>query len=72
MDARPLQVAIVRARYNPYGGAERFVQRALAALAAAIRRAPSCLPVGKRHSVALHWSLDTPETKAACIAAFII
>lgn len=34
MDARPLQVAIVRARYNPYGGAERFVQRALAALAA--------------------------------------
>ena len=33
MDARPLQVAIVRARYNPYGGAERFVQRALAALA---------------------------------------
>ncbi|MFP5460505.1 MAG: glycosyltransferase family 4 protein [Gammaproteobacteria bacterium] len=33
MDARPRQVAIVRARYNPYGGAERFVQRALAALA---------------------------------------
>lgn len=27
-----LAVAIVRARYNPYGGAERFVQRALAAL----------------------------------------
>ena len=26
-------MAIVRARYNPYGGAERFVQRALAALA---------------------------------------
>ena len=29
----PLRVAIVRARYNPFGGAERFVQRALAALA---------------------------------------
>lgn len=29
-----LKVAIVRARYNPYGGAERFVQRALAALSA--------------------------------------
>ena len=27
-----LSIAIVRARYNPYGGAERFVQRALAAL----------------------------------------
>jgi len=27
-----LAVAIVRARYNPFGGAERFVQRALAAL----------------------------------------
>lgn len=32
--AAPLAVAIVRARYNPYGGAERFVQRALAALSA--------------------------------------
>lgn len=30
----PLEVAIVRARYNPFGGAERFVQRALAALSA--------------------------------------
>lgn len=30
----PLTVAIVRARYNPFGGAERFVQRALAALSA--------------------------------------
>lgn len=29
---RPLSIAIVRARYNPFGGAERFVQRALAAL----------------------------------------
>lgn len=27
-----LAVAIIRARYNPYGGAERFVQRALTAL----------------------------------------
>lgn len=33
-DASTLSVAIVRARYNPYGGAERFVQRALAALSA--------------------------------------
>jgi UDP-glucose:(heptosyl)LPS alpha-1,3-glucosyltransferase len=33
-DAPTLSVAIVRARYNPYGGAERFVQRALAALSA--------------------------------------
>ena len=32
--AARLEVAIVRARYNPFGGAERFVQRALAALAA--------------------------------------
>jgi len=29
-----LRIAIVRQRYNPYGGAERFVSRALAALAA--------------------------------------
>jgi UDP-glucose:(heptosyl)LPS alpha-1,3-glucosyltransferase len=29
---RPLSVAVIRARYNPHGGAERFVQRALAAL----------------------------------------
>ena len=33
-DSPSLSVAIVRARYNPYGGAERFVQRALAALSA--------------------------------------
>lgn len=32
--AARLEVAIVRARYNPFGGAERFVQRALGALAA--------------------------------------
>jgi len=32
--AASLEVAIVRARYNPFGGAERFVQRALAALSA--------------------------------------
>ena len=30
----PVSIAVVRARYNPYGGAERFVQRAFAALAA--------------------------------------
>lgn len=29
-----MNIAIVRQRYNPYGGAERFVERALAALAA--------------------------------------
>lgn len=29
-----MKLAIVRQRYNPYGGAERFVERALAALAA--------------------------------------
>lgn len=29
-----MRIAIVRQRYNPYGGAERFVSRALAALAA--------------------------------------
>lgn len=28
-----MKVAIIRQRYNPYGGAERFVERALAALA---------------------------------------
>ncbi|MBI2960018.1 MAG: glycosyltransferase family 4 protein [Betaproteobacteria bacterium] len=30
-----MKVAIIRQRYNPYGGAERFVSRALAALGAA-------------------------------------
>ena len=30
-----LSVAVVRARYNPYGGAERYTQRAMAALGAA-------------------------------------
>jgi UDP-glucose:(heptosyl)LPS alpha-1,3-glucosyltransferase len=33
--ARPLAIAIVRARYNPHGGAERYTQRALSALDAA-------------------------------------
>ena len=28
-----MKIAIIRQRYNPYGGAERFVERALAALA---------------------------------------
>src|SRR5574343_1825540 len=31
--ARPVKIAIVRQRYNPFGGAERFVERALGALA---------------------------------------
>lgn len=31
--ASGMKIAIVRQRYNPYGGAERFVERALAALA---------------------------------------
>ncbi len=30
--AHPLRLAIVRQRYNPYGGAERFIERALGAL----------------------------------------
>ena len=30
--AEPVRVAIVRQRYNPYGGAERFIERALPAL----------------------------------------
>jgi len=29
---RALRLAVVRQRYNPYGGAERFVSRALPAL----------------------------------------
>ncbi len=29
-----MKIALIRARYNPYGGAERFVARALRALAA--------------------------------------
>ncbi len=29
---RPLRIAVVRQRYNPFGGAERFVERALEAL----------------------------------------
>jgi UDP-glucose:(heptosyl)LPS alpha-1,3-glucosyltransferase len=29
-----LKIALIRQRYNPYGGAERFVERAMAALAA--------------------------------------
>ena len=28
-----MKIAIIRQRYNPYGGAERFVERALGALA---------------------------------------
>lgn len=32
-EKRPLRLAIVRQRYNPFGGAERFVERALRALA---------------------------------------
>ena len=28
-----MKIALVRQRYNPYGGAERFVERAMAALA---------------------------------------
>ena len=31
----PLSIAVVRARYNPFGGAERYTQRAMAALGAA-------------------------------------
>ncbi len=33
MTPKALKLAVVRQRYNPYGGAERFVERALAALA---------------------------------------
>lgn len=33
-DAKKLKIALVRGRYNPYGGAERFVARAMAALSA--------------------------------------
>jgi UDP-glucose:(heptosyl)LPS alpha-1,3-glucosyltransferase len=29
-----MKIALIRQRYNPYGGAERFVERAMAALAA--------------------------------------
>ncbi len=29
-----MKIALVRQRYNPYGGAERFVERAMKALAA--------------------------------------
>ena len=36
--ARALKLAIVRQRYNPFGGAERFVARALPALERARRR----------------------------------
>ena len=32
--SKPLRVAIVRQQYNPFGGAERFIQNAIAALAA--------------------------------------
>lgn len=28
-----MKIAIIRQRYNPFGGAERFVERALGALA---------------------------------------
>jgi UDP-glucose:(heptosyl)LPS alpha-1,3-glucosyltransferase len=30
----PLRIAVVRQKYNPFGGAERFIERALAALSA--------------------------------------
>jgi UDP-glucose:(heptosyl)LPS alpha-1,3-glucosyltransferase len=34
--ARPLRLAIIRQKYNPAGGAERFVSRAIAALAGSV------------------------------------
>ena len=33
MTRAPLRIALVRGRYNPFGGAERFVNNALSALA---------------------------------------
>ena len=50
----PVSIAIVRARYNPYGGAERFVQRAFAALAA---------QGAELTIVARDWPRSTRETK---------
>lgn len=34
MQVAPMKVALIRARYNPFGGAERFVENAMGALAA--------------------------------------
>ncbi len=50
-----LSIAIVRARYNPYGGAERFVQRALAALSSS----PVTLTV-----IARRWQRDARDGEA--------
>jgi UDP-glucose:(heptosyl)LPS alpha-1,3-glucosyltransferase len=36
MTAAPIKLAIIRQKYNPSGGAERFVSRAIAALAGAV------------------------------------
>lgn len=51
-ETRPLSVAIVRARYNPHGGAERYTQRALAALDAAGLELTL---------IARHWPADAGE-----------
>ncbi len=54
MSDGPISVAIVRARYNPFGGAERFVQRALAALG----------PHAELTVIARNWP-DAPQHGAA-------
>ncbi|MFT3805023.1 MAG: glycosyltransferase family 4 protein [Burkholderiaceae bacterium] len=51
-----LSIAIIRARYNPYGGAERFVQRALAALSGG----PIALTV-----IARRWRRDPRDGEAS-------
>ena len=50
-----MKIAIVRQRYNPYGGAERFVQRAFAALAA---------QAAELTIVARDWPKGTQETQS--------
>jgi UDP-glucose:(heptosyl)LPS alpha-1,3-glucosyltransferase len=51
-----MKIALVRQRYNPYGGAERFVERAMAALAA--RDVELTL-------LARDWSTTAPDTAGA-------
>ena len=43
-----MKIALVRARYNPFGGAERFVARALRALAADRREPPEVAVLARR------------------------
>jgi UDP-glucose:(heptosyl)LPS alpha-1,3-glucosyltransferase len=59
-----LRLAIVRQRYNPFGGAERFVARALPALE---RAGAAVTLIARRAEV--RW-IHPQESSRTCIAPF--